>query len=126
MMAGAIGSPNLAYSSVRYSWLGLDVVSISTLYFSPSLGMISTKCLQGLPPGSFRKTLIFSMSFAPLVGPVPPALWPEGRRKALRFENKRPFWDGSKGLWPHPISQKDDPRFPSFRPLVRIFPSIGR
>jgi hypothetical protein len=47
------------------------VVSISTLYFSPNLGMISAKCLQGLPPGSFKKTLIFSMFFTPFVEITP-------------------------------------------------------
>ena len=61
--AGATGRSSSKYSSVLYSALGLDMVSISTSYFSPSLGIIFLKCFHGLPLGSLRKNLTFSMSF---------------------------------------------------------------
>ena len=43
--------------SVRYSALGLDLTSISTAYFSPSLGTICLKCFQGLPFGLLTKVV---------------------------------------------------------------------
>ena len=61
MTAGATGRSSSKYSSVLYSAIGLDMVSISMSYFSPSLGIISLKCFHGLPLGSFIKNIIFSM-----------------------------------------------------------------
>jgi hypothetical protein len=59
--AGATGRSRSKYSSVLYSALGLDMISISMLYFSPSLGMIFLKCFHGFPLGSFKKKLILSI-----------------------------------------------------------------
>jgi hypothetical protein len=62
--AGATGRSSSKYSSVTYSALGLDMVSISTWYLWPSLGIISLKCFHGLPLGSFIKNLTFNMFFS--------------------------------------------------------------
>jgi hypothetical protein len=62
--AGATGRSSSKYSSVEYSALGLDMVSISNSYFWPSLGIISWKCFHGLPLGSFMKNLTFSIFFS--------------------------------------------------------------
>jgi hypothetical protein len=45
----------------------LDMVSISTLYFSPNLGIISLKCFHTFPLGSLRKNLTFNMLFSSLI-----------------------------------------------------------
>jgi hypothetical protein len=60
--AGAASKSSSKYSSVLYSAIGFDMVSNSTSYFAPSPGIISLKCFHGLPLGSLRKNLIFSMS----------------------------------------------------------------
>jgi hypothetical protein len=61
MTAGAAGRSKSKYSSVMYSALVLDRVSISTSYFSSSTGMICLKCFHGLPLGSLKKNLMVSM-----------------------------------------------------------------
>ena len=43
---------------------GFEVISISTGYFSPNLGIICLKCFHGLPFGSLRKKRTLSMIFS--------------------------------------------------------------
>lgn len=64
MMAGATGRSRAKYSSVRYSPLGLDMISIVILFphVAPNLGSIVLKCLHGPPLGSFRKNRTFSIA----------------------------------------------------------------
>jgi hypothetical protein len=74
MTAGATGRSSSKYSSVRYSSLGLDMVSILISYFSPSPGIIFLKCFHGLPLGSLKKnrnvsmfiSIYFLVSFVPI------------------------------------------------------------
>ena len=61
--AGAAGNSNSKYSSVIYSALGLEIISILISYFSPRPGIIGKKCFQGLPLGSFKKNLTFNIYF---------------------------------------------------------------
>jgi hypothetical protein len=61
MTAGATGRSSSKYSSVWYSAIGFDVTSISIWYFEPNLGIIALKFFQGLPLGSFKKNLTFSI-----------------------------------------------------------------
>jgi hypothetical protein len=113
--AGATGrssSKYSKYSSVKYSALGLEMVSISNSYLWPSLGTISLKCFHGFPLGSFIKNLTFSMFFSFLAQMFHELV-------SRDREDGRATWQPYRGIgseaYLNGTSQGRHPRTPGFR-----------